>query len=327
LTPTDNLNLGTYLGDLYATGFNVTSSGASGLNSSFFRKSQIQNVLINNPQNYISQGTGNFTGYISFSFPSGLNSSGYSLPQNTVWTIDFDAALYSGSNFGLNNRSPINNPQNLLYPGWYLEGYLNDVAAYRVVNIEEKENHNFSISALEYVPQKYTDIVTGESLISVPVKNPAPTVPTLNVGIIYRDISGNFSANGNNPPYSTNQNGINSVYYQITPPSNSGIVTQYNIYRSFEQSFNINTLSNDLLFDIQSNNLRNQNFILPIVSTTGNIPAFFTPTGTGTWHIGLLALNAYGERSPLATASINLANQAAIAVIQASGINVVGGTS
>jgi len=327
LTPTDNLNLGTYLGDLYATGFNITSSGISGLNSSFFRKSQIQNVIIYNPKNYISEGTGNFTGYISFSFPTGLNSSGYSLPQNTVWTIDFDAALYSGSNFGLDNRSPINNPQNLLYPGWYLEGYLNDVAAYRVVNIEEKENQNFTISALEYVPQKYTDIITGESLISVPVKNPAPTIPTLNVGIIYRDISGNFSANGNNPPYSSNQNGINSIYYQITPPSNSGVVTQYNIYRNFEQTFNINTLSNQFLFDIQSNNLRNQNFILPIGSTSGNIPVFFTPTGTGTWYIGALALNAYGERSPLATGAVYLANQAAMAVIEASGINVVGGTS
>jgi hypothetical protein len=81
-----------------------------------------------------------------------------------------------------------------------------------------------------------------------------------------------------------------------------------------------------MLFDIQSNNLRNQNFILPIASNTGNIPAFFTPTGTGTWHIGVLALNAYGERSPLAISSINLANQASVATVQASGINVVGGT-
>lgn len=326
LTPTYNLNYGTYLGNLYITGFpdQVTSSGISGINSDSLRRSQIQKLTISDPKNYTSQGTGNYTGFLKINFPSGLDNINYILPQNTVWTIDFNAALYSGSNLGLNNRYNINNPQNLLYPGWYLEGYLNDLKAYRVVDIKHREESIYSITALEYTPQKYTDIVTGESLISVPTKIPAPLSPSLSLSILYRDSSNFYGPAGNPPAYAIDKTGINSIAYAITPPSNSGVVSYYNVYRKTDGNFTTPIQVQDL-FDVQNYNLKNQNLILPVASSSGNIPPFFTPTGIGTWYIGLEAVNAYGEKSPFVSGTITLNNQAPLATVLASGFNIVGG--
>jgi hypothetical protein len=323
LTPTYNLNYGTYLGDLYITGFPnlVTSSGVSGINSDSLRRSQIQKLTISNPKNYTSQGTGNYTGFLKINFPSGLDGINYILPQNTVWTIDFDPTLYSGSNLGLNNRYNINNPQNLLYPGWYLEGYLNDLKAYRVVDIKHREDSIYSVTALEYSPQKYTDIVTGESLISVPTKIPAPLAPSLSLSVLYRDTVGDYGVSNNPPAYTINKTGINSISYSIIPPSNSGVVSFYNLYRRLDSNFNTPIQIADL-FDVQNSPLKSQNLAIPL--TTGNIPPFFTPTGTGTWYIGVEAVNSYGEKSPFVSGNITLTAQAPLATIYASGFNVVG---
>jgi len=330
LTPTYNLNFGTYLGDLYITGFpnSTSSSGISGINSNFIRRSQIQKLTITDPKNYASQGTGNYTGFLRITFPSGLNSTDYILPNNTVWTIDYNAAIYSGSNLGLNNRYNINSQkdQNLLYPGWYLEGYLNDIKPYRIVDVRHKEDSIYSVTALEYTPQKYTDIVTGESLISVPTKIPAPDSPSLSLSILYRDPAGNYGPNGSSPAYTIDKTGVNSVAYSITPPSNSGVVSFYNIYRRLGSNFNTPIQAGDL-FDVQSANLRGQTLVLPIASISGNTPPFFTPTGIGTWYIGLEAVNAYGEKSPFVSGTITLSSQAPLATVLASGFNIVGGNN
>jgi hypothetical protein len=78
MTPTYNLNFGTDLGDLYSTGYsNVTSFGGSGLNSSFVRKSQLQSIVINNPKNYLTNGSGIYSDNIRINFPY-INS----IPEN-----------------------------------------------------------------------------------------------------------------------------------------------------------------------------------------------------------------------------------------------------
>lgn len=325
LTPTYNLNPGTYLGDLYMTGFDQTSSGVTGLNSDFFRKSQIQSMSITNPKNYISSGTGAYSNYVRVTFPSGLSTGAFILPQNTVWTIEYNPELYSGLSLGLDNRFGMNNPNNLLYPGYYLEGYLNDLAGYRITNINQKDENAYTITALEYVPQKYTDIVTGESLISVPTKIPAPNDPSLSLRILYRDPQGNYGVG--QTPYTINKTGINSIAYKIIPPTNSGVVTSYYIYRKFGSNFSPLDRNDSNLFDVQSTPLRNQDLALPLTDTTGNVPSFFTPTGTGTWYVGLYATNAYNERSSFVSSSITLNNQASLAVVLASGFNVVGSIS
>ena len=320
LTPTYNLDYGTYLGNLYITGYSQTSSGVTGLNSDFFRRSQIQNISINNPKNYISQGTGQYTGYVAFSFPTALRSSGYSLPKNTVWSIDYDPSLYSGN---ISNRYGMNNPNNLLYPGYYLEGYLNDLESYRITNIFQKTDESYNIIALKYVDQKYTDIVTGEALISVPTKIPQPNDPTLTLSILYRDVSGNYGLNGVFPAYTSNQGGINSIAYTITPPNNSGVVSSYNMYRRFNNPFVPGQVLDQDLFDAPLSPIRNQALALP--TSTGNLPFFFTPTGIGTWYIGVQAINPYEEKSSLVTSSITLSQQAPASFIVTGGINVVGG--
>jgi hypothetical protein len=330
LTPTFNIDYGTYLGNLYITGYNQTSSGISGLNSNFFRKSQIQTMEINNLKNYIGSGSGIYQNYIRISFPSGLDQHNQfkSLPNNTVWTIDYNPALYSGF---ISNRYGINNPSNLLYPGYYLEGYLNVPETYRVTNINQKSDvENYTITALKYVDQKYTDIVTGEALISVPTKIPQPQDPSLSLRILYRDVSGNYGGSSHReqpPAYTSNQTGINSIAYTINPPTNSGDVSYYNIYRRFNNPFVNGQILDSDLFDALPSPLRNQTLGLPRSSATGNLPPFFTPTGTGTWYIGVQALNPYNEKSNFITSSITLSAQALPSLVLTGGINVVGGMS
>jgi hypothetical protein len=164
-------------------------------------------------------------------------------------------------------------------------------------------------------------------LISVPTKIQAPLAPSLSLSILYRDTAttGQFYGPGGNPPaYTTNQGGINSIAYGITPPSNSGVVSYYNIYRKIDNNFTTPIQVQDL-FDVQNYNLKNQSLILPTNSLSGNAPPFFTPTGIGTWYIGLEAINAYGEKSPFVSGSITLSAQAPLATVIASGFNVVGG--
>jgi len=327
LTPTYNLNFGTQLGDLYATGFSdITSSGVTGLNSSFIRRSQLQSITVNNPQNYITSGSGIYSNNIRLNFPSGLQITGYSLPQNTVWNIDINTSGYATA--GINTRSQMNNPTNALYPGYYLESYLNKPKKYRVLNVSEKEADTFNVNALEYNDQKYGDIDNIATLINVPVRPPSPVTPTIFLSGIFRDPNKSFT-NGycttnpcNGAIYTTNQGGINSIMYNIQPPPNNSANSLYYIYvKPFSDFTSATQTPQVFLANVLSpTNIRTG--LTPNDWINGTIPPFLTPTGAGTYYFRIFAENAVGERSNPFNISYNLTNQASVFSVQASGYNV-----
>jgi len=324
LTPTYNLNFGTQLGDLYATGYSdVTSSGVSGLNSSFIRKSQLQSITINNPLNYLTSGSGIYSNNIRLNFPSILYNSGYVLPQNTVWSLDISTSGYLPA--GMNTRSEMNNPTNIAYPGYYLEPYLNKPKKYRVLNVTEDEPTIFSINALEYNDQKFKDIDNIATLVNVPNRPALPTQPSLNLSGLFRDANGYFYRNPSDPfegHYTTNQGGINSVIYNIVPPGTSSN-TLYYVYINSGVNFGTNTPESNLKDVLSTTNLRTgisnwfaQSEYNPI------FPPFFTPLYTGDYYFRIFAENSIGERSQPATGVFRLRNQASVFSVTASGINV-----
>jgi hypothetical protein len=316
LTPTYNLSLGTYLGDLYATGFGVTTSGVTGLNSSFFRRSQLQSISINNPQLYTTSGSGNFSNYIKINLPSGLNNVNYNLPNNTVWIMDINPTGFSG----LYNQSEINNPGNIVYPGYYLEGYLNEPKSYRVISVAEEgqDKAGFIVNALQYVPEKYSDIDASATLINVPIRPALPQTPNLQLSILFRDSANNYK-NGFNVPYTSYQGGINSIVYNIRPPNNATDVTQYRVYEITGNNFPTSTTDEQYLLNVLSTNL-----VTGFDYTNNIYPPFFTPLTTGTFFFRAFSMNSLNERSiPPATGWIRLTGQASVDKVLASGINVI----
>ena len=335
ITPTYNLDFGTDLGDLYATGYSsVNSSGVSGLNSSFFKRSQIQSIKINNPKNSITSGSGIYTNNIRLNFSSSLGNltSGYILPQSAPWIINIDTTGYLAA--GINTKSNINNDAQNLYPGYYLESYLNKPQKYKVLNIAENDNALFTISALEYNDQKFKDIDNIGQLVNTPIRPASPTTPNLILSTIFRDINGCYytpylndyasygcgSPEYGDLPYSTNQNGINSIMYNIIPPANSSN-TVYYTYVKTGTNFGSTTPSDSFVSAISSENLQtgisfNAALYTPI------FPPFITPLRTGSYFFRVFAQNSIGERSSPATGLLILKNQISAADVQASGINV-----
>ena len=485
LTPSYTLEQGTEIGNLYMTGFDANSSGISGLNSMFFRKSQIQDISITNPKEYFTSGTENFKDFIKINFPNthsipeingggvsisqnkftktaldgwanahaysatgyqkniyteatadsnnkyvmfGLNSENgladpnftgmdYSwylqigtalgiyengnnigsygtyttstklkisydgelvnyykdgilmrsverpigeklyadasffsnlaainwnygkfslsetariLPQNTVWTMEV-----SGYNTPLNARSQINNNAGLVYPGYYLEAALDKPKPYRVVNIQEIESKTFSITALEYVKEKYQDIETGASLVSVNNKVPIPESPTLSLNIIYRDSSEQYATpalfeNGeyvisgpNGVVYTSAQpNGINSIGFHIKPPVNSGDVSRYLVYKNSGTTFLNDPPGQNLIIGMYSNDTLGRSGVAYHPSSGTLLPSFFTPFGAGTYYIRVYAENILGERSAYTEKNITLTTQNAISQAQNQQFNI-----
>ena len=323
LTPTYNLNLGTQLGDLYATGFSdITSSGVTGLNSSFFRRSQLQSITINNPQNYLTSGSGIYSNNIRINFPRHLTVSGYSLPQNTVWNIDINTSGYATA--GINTRSQINNPTNTLYPGYYLESNLNKPKKYRILNISEKEPSLFNINALEYNDQKYANIDNVATLINVPVRPALPVGPTLFLSGIFRNSSNSYCATNpcNGTIYTTNQGGINSIMYNIIPPANSAPNSLYYVYvKPFSNFTSVTQTPEVYLTNVVSpNNLNTSTTQRDWLLET--IPPFLTPTGAGNYFFRVFAANSFGERSTAVTGAFNLTAQASVFSVMESGRNI-----
>lgn len=471
LTPSYTLERGTEIGDLYITGFDANSSGISGLNSMFFRKSQIQNIEITNPRVYFTSGDQNYRENIKINFPNthyipetfvgvskngnkftktavngwtnahvysatgfnkniyveatsdltdkyvifglnsedGLNDPSYTgidyawyfvnngtlsifessvdrgsygnytastklkisydgelvnyykdnvlvrsverpvgqklyadssfwsngaiinfnygrfslsesariLPQNAVWTIDI-----SGYSSPLNARSEINNPSRLVYPGYYLEATLDKPKPYRVVNIQEIESKVFSISALEYVQEKYQDIETGASLISVDNKVATPNAPDLGLNIIYRDASEGYY-NGAGVIYAGQQpNGINSIGYYIKPAADSGNVSRYIVYKNSGVTFPNDPPGQNLIIAMHANDTLSRSGVAYSSYSGLFLPSFFTPVATGVYYIRVYAENILGERSPYVERSINLTGQSAISQSQIEDFNV-----
>lgn len=330
LNPTYTLERGTDLGNLYITGFDANSSGVSGLNSSFFRKSQIDYLHINNPFNYFGAGTNNYKDFIKVTFPSGIPTLGKSFPQNTVWSIEV-----SGYNTSLNARSQINNPSNLVYPGYYLEATLDKPKPYRIVNIQEVESRIFSVTALEFVAQKYSDIETGAALVSVPGKVPIPSAPQLYGGIIYRDTqTGDDSYTYNNALFkptlytSTQTNGINSIWYWIKAQSDSGNVSRYVIYRNSGSNFESDPPYQSQLLAVQTNEtIGRSGVVLDPLDTEGYavnvlLPYYFTPQNTGSYYLRVYAENVLGERSPYSGIVIHLTGQGTFSQDQLDDYNI-----
>jgi len=323
LVPTYNLNLGTSLGDLYATGFDITSSGVTGLNSSFIRKSQIQSINFDsNLISLVSSGTGIYSNNIKLTFPSQLNAP-YGLIQNTVWSIDISTTGYGGISGGLDIRSPINNTSREAYPGYYLESYLNKPKKYRVLNITEKDPTIFNVNALEYNDQKYADIDNAALLVNVPVRPNAPVTPDLFLSGIFRSPTSNsYCADANcTTIYTSNQGGVNSIMYNIRPIGNYQSNTLYYVYIKSGTNFDISNNTEQYLYNVISSNLLNTGVSIGYF-TTGTIPPFLTPYYTGNYYFRVFAENSIGERSVAATGLYSLTTQATLDRVIASGYNI-----
>jgi hypothetical protein len=323
LTPTYNLNPGTYLGDFYLTGFsnNLSSSGISGINSSFLRRSQVQTIAINNPIVSISGGSGIYSDKIRINFNTALSTNGYELPQNTIWMMDINPSGYGGVSGGLNVRSNINNSLNTAYPGSNLEPYLNEPKAYRILNITEKENSIYNINALEYNVNKFTDIDNVGVLTNLPVKPPYPLPPTLVPRILYRNTN-NILTGSYGVLYTTDQGGINSLMYEIIPRAGTPKENLFYVYVKTGSNYD-NLLSApeiNLKDVVAMNEIRTG--ITPALLNIGQIPPFFTPLYTGDYYFKVFNTNNIGERSTPVTAFLRLTNQAAISTIEATKFNI-----
>lgn len=306
LTPTYNLNLGTKLGDMYLTGFSdIGSSGISGINSSFIRRSQIQSIEINNPKNYLTSGSGIYSNNIRINFPTRLTVSGYSLPQNTVWTIDINPSGYLIG--GINTKSMMNNTSPVaLYPGYYLESYLNSPKEYRVINATEETPEVFTIDALEYNSSKYTDIDDISKLINVPVRPDLPSTPSLILSGIFRNTAGNFRIDSTKH-YTTNQGGVNSIMYNIIPPRNSSNI-QYSVYVNSGSNFTNQLTPLSSLIDIlPADKLKTG---ISLASSDPITPNYYTPLGTGVYFFRVFGENSIAEKSTAATGRFILSTQA-----------------
>jgi len=324
LTPTYNLNPGTQIGDMYITGTNVTSSGTTGINDSFLRRSQVQSIQINNPSTAIASGNGIYSTNVKVTFPTLLDNINYNLPQNTTWTIDLNEYSYN-FNKSPTIRSPINNPGNTLYPGYYLEPYMNKPKKYRILNISEKEDSIFSINALEYNDKKYEDIDDIGELVNVPIKVASPVEPTLFLSGIFRSPTTNSyctTSPCNGTHYTTNQGGINSIMYNIRPPSNSQSNSLYYVYaKPYIDYINSTETPEQYLVSVLSpQNLRTG--LTPMDWSAGTIPPFLTPTGAGIYYFRVFSENSIGERSFPINSSYNLTAQASVFTVQASGFNI-----
>jgi hypothetical protein len=321
LTPTYNFNFGTSLGNSYITGLNPTTSGISGLNSSFIRRSQVQSISINNPQRYLTSGSGIYSNNIRINFPSGLSNSGYSLLKNAVWSINISTTGYLAA--GINTQSNINNPSNYKYPGYYLEPYLNKLQKYRVLNINEQVNNTFSITALEYNDQKYTDIDNAGLLVNKPIRPELPNPPSLFLSGIFRNPTGSYliSPNTNGNHYTTNQGGVNSIMYSIAP-SNKGLPSSlYYVYVKPFSNFETNQTQEEFLYTVLNyNNLRTG--LLRTDWANEFIPPFLTPTGIGNYFFRVFETNSVGERSSATTGAYNLTAQASVEGVITSGRNI-----
>ena len=325
LTPTYNLNPGTYLGDFYLTGFqnNLSSSGTSGINSSFLRRSQIQTLSINNPQNSIYSGSGIYSDKIRINFDTALSTAEYELPQNTVWMMDINPSNYGGVSGGLNVRSNINNSLNTAYPGSNLEPYLNEPKKYRILNIIEKENSIYSINALEYNVDKFTDIDNIGVLTNLPVKPPYPLTPTLVPRILFRNTSANKALTGSyGVLYTTDQGGINSLMYEVIPPPDTPKENLFHVYVKTGSNYdNLSSAPEINLKDVLAmNEIRTG--ITPTLLDRGQIPPFFTPLNKQDFYFKVFNTNAIGERSIPAVGFLRLTNQASIELIEATEFNV-----
>jgi len=327
ITPTYNLQIGTDLANLYSTGFSdIKSDGISGINSEFIKRAHIQDININNPSSFLTSGSGIYKDYIRLNLPQPLDSINYNLLNNTNWIIEIDQSSFNGV---LNARSEINNPSLGVYPGYYLEPFLDKPQKYRVLSIKENENNNFSISALMYNEQKYFNIDNSATLIDKPIKPGIPPPPNLFLTGLFRDLpksgyGGNNYAPTGSPsiPYQQNQSGINSIIYQILPTGDTEYVSLYTVYVK-SGNFDGDGIDNQFLektlsfTEVLQNGLNGTNW------ENGTIPPFVTPLYTGVYSFRVYASNFLNERSSYVEKKFNFINQAPLDSVTISGVNLL----
>jgi hypothetical protein len=247
----------------------------------------------------------------------GLNNYLNILPNNTVWTMNLNPSGYS--TIGLDTKSEVNNASNTLYPGYYLEPYLNKPKEYRVLSITEQTPETFTINALEYNRDKFSSIDNINKLENIAARPAQPRAPTLEFSGLFRDVNGSFWVTPGVRHYTTNQNGINSIIYKIIPPANS-TNDQYYIYVKSGVNFSNNTTPSSDLLDVISESKLEQRIKYNAGDT--KFPPYFTPLYAQQYFFKVFAANSIGERSSPATGYFRLLNQAEEYLIDLSGINV-----
>jgi hypothetical protein len=254
----------------------------------------------------------------------GLDNNNCELPSNTVWSLDVPNTGYKGISGGLDVRYGINNSSNTLYPGYYLESYLNKPKSYRILNITEEAPEVFNINALEYNQNKFKDIDNVGTSINIPTKPNLPVVPALFVSGIFRNADYSYCTTDpcSGSIYTTNQGGINSIMYNILPTGNYFDNSLYYVYIKSGTNFTSSTETPEsLLFDVVSA----QNLVTgrsTVNWTTQVIPPFFTPLYAGNYFLRVFAENTMGERSTYVTGFLNLAAQASSLTVESSGRNL-----
>lgn len=171
LTPAGNIEIGTDIGDeaMTYTGNNIfsykdgnNSVFATGIGPGLIRRKQVQTLEYNTTSlelgsefkmsDILTLETGQtYNGYTRINFGISLDDTQHTLMQNTVWTIEVDPNNYdytkSPSVSGFSNTG--------YYPGAYLEPYMDKTQKFRVLDIEEQEEHRYKVTALQYDEQKY----------------------------------------------------------------------------------------------------------------------------------------------------------------------------
>ena len=261
----------------------------------------IKNQTLYFDSSFFSNGASINANYGTFALNNYLNT----LPQNTVWTIDINPSGYLAG--GINTKSMMNNTSPVaLYPGYYLESYLNSPKEYRVINATEETPEVFTIDALEYNSSKYTDIDDISKLINVPVRPDLPSTPSLILSGIFRNTAGNFRIDSTKH-YTTNQGGVNSIMYNIIPPRNSSNI-QYSVYVNSGSNFTNQLTPLSSLIDIlPADKLKTG---ISLASSDPITPNYYTPLGTGVYFFRVFGENSIAEKSTAATGRFILSTQA-----------------
>lgn len=171
LTPAGNLEIGTPTGNFlmdklsenpssFNENVNVYLKGEDQnireLSSQLIRRKQVQTIPFSaGLANIITLETGiNYSGYAKINFNSSpLDNVQHTLLQNTVWTIEIDPVTYD-VNKSPSIKSDINSG---VYQGKSLEPYIDQTQKFRVLDIEEVEEHRYKISALQYDEAKFAE--------------------------------------------------------------------------------------------------------------------------------------------------------------------------
>ena len=173
LTPAGNIEVGTPSGNKATELYMENPSGMSipvNLNGAETRISQIDESLLRRSQvqyrdlglslngdnffDYVSQETGiNYSGFTRINLSSTpLDDTQHTLLKNTVWTLEVDPNFYNY----VNSPSVSGMSTTGIYPGASLEPHIDRTQKFRILDLEEKEDYLYKITALQYNEDKFS---------------------------------------------------------------------------------------------------------------------------------------------------------------------------